>query len=374
MAAWNLTRQGINVLMLDAGTKFDRSKFWTHVQPWEARERTAKGEKPPQFFLDTKEQPYLTPARQAVRADSRLGARRQDERVGPRQPPLLRSRLQGAGERRLGNPLADQIQGRRAVLRQGRTADRRLRRRRRLRRAAGQQVPAPAAGAALRRAAAEEGVRAAWTSRSWPAGAPIDAAAERLSARVTTAATAAPGCDTASFFCSADHLLPAALKTGKLEIRSNAVVARVLVDENGLAKGVQYFDRVDGQGAPGARQGRRHGRVGRRHDPHPAEFEVRQASRTASATARDVIGRYLCEQIRVHVAGFLPQLYGQAAQNDRGIGGEHIYMPRFTHRRKDPRVHPRLPDAVLEHRLPAGEPARAREARATASAPSSSAT
>ena len=62
MAAWNLTRKGINVLMLDAGTKFDRSTFWTHVQPWEcARAARRSGEKPPQFFLDTKEQPYLTP-------------------------------------------------------------------------------------------------------------------------------------------------------------------------------------------------------------------------------------------------------------------------------------------------------------------------
>ena len=61
MAAWNLTQKGIKVLLLDAGDKFDRSKYWTHVQPWEARERTARGERPPQFFLDTKEQPYLTP-------------------------------------------------------------------------------------------------------------------------------------------------------------------------------------------------------------------------------------------------------------------------------------------------------------------------
>src|SRR4029077_9414478 len=61
MAAWNLTRQGIDVVMLDAGTKFDRSKYWTHVRPWEARARKAKGEKETQFFLDTKEQPYLTP-------------------------------------------------------------------------------------------------------------------------------------------------------------------------------------------------------------------------------------------------------------------------------------------------------------------------
>ena len=37
MAAWNLTRQGVDVVVLDAGTKFDRAKFWTHVRPWEAR-------------------------------------------------------------------------------------------------------------------------------------------------------------------------------------------------------------------------------------------------------------------------------------------------------------------------------------------------
>src|SRR4029078_2143725 len=61
MAAWNLTRQGIDVVMLDAGTKFDRTKYWAHVRPGEARAGTAKGEKEPQFFLDTKEQPYLTP-------------------------------------------------------------------------------------------------------------------------------------------------------------------------------------------------------------------------------------------------------------------------------------------------------------------------
>src|SRR5947209_16805928 len=58
MTAWNLTRKGINVLMLDAGEKFSRSKFWTHVKPWQARERVARGEQPPVFELDIKEQPY----------------------------------------------------------------------------------------------------------------------------------------------------------------------------------------------------------------------------------------------------------------------------------------------------------------------------
>ena len=46
----------------------------------------------------------------------------------------------------------------------------------------------------------------------------------------------------------------------------------------------------------------------------------------------DVIGRYLCEQIRLNVTGFLPVLVGTPTRNDRGIGGEHIYMPRFNHR------------------------------------------
>ena len=55
MAAWNLTRKGINVLLLDAGSKFDRANFWTHVQPWEAREREARGEHAQRFFLDTTE-------------------------------------------------------------------------------------------------------------------------------------------------------------------------------------------------------------------------------------------------------------------------------------------------------------------------------
>ena len=47
MAAWNLTRQGVDVLLLDAGERFDRSTFWTHVTPWEARARRARGEQPP---------------------------------------------------------------------------------------------------------------------------------------------------------------------------------------------------------------------------------------------------------------------------------------------------------------------------------------
>jgi choline dehydrogenase-like flavoprotein len=50
-----------------------------------------------------------------------------------------------------------------------------------------------------------------------------------------------------------------------------------------------------------------------------------------------VIGRYLCEQIRFHVYAFMPELMGGPVYDDSGIGGEHIYMPRFNHRDGKPR-------------------------------------
>jgi choline dehydrogenase-like flavoprotein len=139
------------------------------------------------------------------------------------------------------------------------------------------------------------------------------------------------GCDTASFFNSADHLLPFALKTGHLEIRSNAVVARILVDDKGLARSVQYFDRQTGT---------EHQVLGKVIVVGASTVDsTRILLNSKSArhpnglgNGSDVIGRYLCEQIRFHVRGYLPQLAGTATRNDRGIGGEHIYMPRFNHR------------------------------------------
>ena len=65
MAAWNLTRKGAKVLMLEAGERFERADFWSHVKPWEARERRRRGERSPGFeTLPLRESPYETPAGQ----------------------------------------------------------------------------------------------------------------------------------------------------------------------------------------------------------------------------------------------------------------------------------------------------------------------
>src|SRR5437763_1450874 len=54
----------------------------------------------------------------------------------------------------------------------------------------------------------------------------------------------ARGCFTASYFNSPSVTLPAAAKTGKLTLVSDAVVSHLLMDRNGRAQGVHYIDRV----------------------------------------------------------------------------------------------------------------------------------
>jgi choline dehydrogenase-like flavoprotein len=331
MAAWNLTRQGIPVLLLDAGSKFDKSKFWTHVTPWEWRDKRAHGEKPIDFFLDTKEQPYLTPTErpfQLIRVWGHGGKTNAWGRVS-----LRYSDLDFTGPSRDGweipwpiryadiAPYYDKVDQLIGVYGGDDDSDS----------LPGSKffLPPPGPRCAerlLQKAGAKIGTpivsgRRANMTKSVHGSAPCH-----------YCGGCGRGCDTASFFCSADHLLPPALDTKKLTVRSNAVAARVLVDDNtGLANGVQYFDRISGA------EQRVYGKViivaascvdstrillnsKSRHHPN------------GLGNGSDVIGRYLCEQIRLHAKGFMPSLYGSGYKQDYGVGGEHIYMPRFNHR------------------------------------------
>ncbi|HEY8536232.1 MAG TPA: GMC family oxidoreductase, partial [Vicinamibacterales bacterium] len=333
MAAWNLTRKGIDVLLLDAGTKFDRSQYWTHVRPWEARARRAKGEQPPRFFLDTKEQPYLTPDGkpfELIRVWGHGGKTNVWGRVSLRYsdldfkgPAMDGWEIPWPIEYKDIAPYYDRVDQLIGVCGGDDDSDALPGSRYHL------PPPPPRCGERLLKRAFESLnipiVPTRRANRTRPLhGFPACHYCGNCGA----------GCDTASFFCSADHLLPEAMKTGHLELRSNAVVARVLVGDDGLANGVQYFDRITG------REERVYGKVivlgasavdttrillNSKSDRHP----------NGLGNGSDVIGRYLCEQIRVHVAGFLPALYGNEIFQDHGIGGAHIYMPRFNHRLKN---------------------------------------
>ncbi len=330
MAAWNLTRKGIDVLLLDAGEKFSRDDLWTHLTPWQERERKSRGQRPREVFLDTREQPYLTPEARPfdlVRVWGHGGKTNVWGRVS-----LRYSDLDFKAAERDGweipwpisyadiAPYYDQVEQLIGVC--GGDDDSEVLPGSRFL----QPPPAPrCAERLLMRAGARldipfvAGRRANMTraTRGFPA--------------CHYCGNCGRGCDTQSFFNSADHLLPFALETGKLEIRSNAVAARILVDHEGLASGVQYFDRKSG----GERAVM--GRVvvvgaSCVDSTRILLNSVSERHPNGIGNASDVIGRYLCEQVRVNVKGFLPKLFGTPRQNDLGIGGEHVYMPRFNHR------------------------------------------
>jgi choline dehydrogenase-like flavoprotein len=330
MAAFNLTAKGVPVLLLDAGDKFDRGKFWTHVRPWEARERRAKGQAPESFYLDTKEQPYKVPDGKHFDLTRVWGHGGKTNVWG--RVSLRLSEMDFKGPAQDGweipwpisyadvAPYYDKVEQLIGVC--GGTDDSEV--------LPGskflQPPPAPRCAERL----IQKGAKSLG----------LDVVAGRR-ANMTKVTRGFPpchycggcgaGCDTASFFNSADHLLPFALKTGKLEVRSNAVAARILVDDAGKARGVQYFDR----------------KTGAEHEVL-AKVVVVGASCVDSTrillnsksekypngigNGSDVIGRYLCEQIRLNAVGWMPALAGGPTVNDRGIGGEHIYLPRFNHK------------------------------------------
>ncbi len=328
MAAWNLTKQGVEVLVLDAGTKFNKASFWSHVRPWEARDRRRKGQSPPQFLLTKDEQPFLNATKDQDfdlwRVWGRGGKTNIWGRVSLRYAEANLQEPAHDGHEIPWPihysdiaPYYDKVEQWIGVC--GGTDDSEFLP------GSKHHLPAPALRCGehlLRRAAKSQGiditnVRRAVLTKEHNGKAPCH-----------YCGACGKGCDIGAFFNSTDYLLEPAMQTGKLEIRDNAVVSHVTVGSNGLADGVHYFDRKTGEA-----------------HTVKARVVVMAASCVDStrillnsksskhpngiANSNDVIGRYLCEQVRFHIYGFVPELMGKKTQNDDGIGGEHIYMPRW---------------------------------------------
>ena len=333
MAAWNLTRQGVKVLVLDAGSKFDRDRFWTHVLPFEADERLRNGGPRPEFYLDKEEQPYLTPEGkpfQLTRVWGHGGKTNVWGRVSLRMSDLDFTAAERDGwgapwpiRYRDIAPYYDRVEELIGVF--GGDDDSEV--------LPGSKhlMPPPALRCGeviLSKAARHLGIpvvrmrRANLTRnhRGFPA--------------CHYCGNCGSGCDTASFFNSADHLLPFALETGNLRIQSNAVVSRILVDDDGRASEVQYFERASG------REQRVRCRtviVGAACMDSTRILLNSKSERSPNGLGNgsDALGRHFCEQVMVHVRGFLPQLFDLGYRNDDGADGGHIYLPRFNHRTKN---------------------------------------
>ena len=331
MAAYNLAAKGVKVLMLDAGGTFDRNAFWAHVLPFQRVARARAGEHPPQIYLDPDEQPYLTPDGKPyllTRVWGRGGKTNVWGRVSLRMSDLD---FQAAERDGWGIPWpiryadiapyydrVDQLIG---VCGGDDDSDVLPGSRYHM------PVPPPRCGEVI--------IRTAAASVDIPA-VPIRRANLTRDHRGFRAChhcgACGQGCRTASRFSSSDHLIPFALETGNLEIISNAVVARILVDERGRASGVQYFDRQTGA----ERQVRARVVIVGASCMDSTRILLNSKSSAypnGLGNTSDMLGRNVAEQMMAHVRGFLPQLFGRGYTNDDGIDGGHLYIPRFNHRR-----------------------------------------
>ncbi|UZR92686.1 GMC oxidoreductase [Chondrinema litorale] len=134
------------------------------------------------------------------------------------------------------------------------------------------------------------------------------------------------GCSTYSNFSSPPVLVNPALETGKLNLILNAMAREVTTNDEGLATGVSYVSKEDGQ------------------DYHvKAKVVILAASACSSArillnskssrfpnglaNSSDLVGKYLMDSTGADMAGIIPKMMDSIPYNEDGIGGMHLYIP-----------------------------------------------
>jgi len=134
-------------------------------------------------------------------------------------------------------------------------------------------------------------------------------------------------------FSSSSCLVIPAMKTGNLDLITNAMVREVVTDKNGVATGVSYVSKEDMQ-----------------EYTAKAKVVILGASSCESArillnskstvytngcaNSSGLVGRYLQDSTGASQSGFLPQLLDRKRYNEDGTGTIHIYAPWLTDNKK----------------------------------------
>jgi choline dehydrogenase-like flavoprotein len=134
------------------------------------------------------------------------------------------------------------------------------------------------------------------------------------------------GCSIKANFQSTTVLLPPAVKTGNLDIITDAMVREVTLDSSGKANGVMYIDRQ-------TKEDRR----------ASAKVVVLAASGCESArillnsksnlfpnglaNSSGKVGRYLMDTVGAGLGGQIPALENVPPHNEDGVSEMHMYMP-----------------------------------------------
>ena len=141
------------------------------------------------------------------------------------------------------------------------------------------------------------------------------------------------GCSIRANFQSTTVLIPPALETGNLDIRTHAVVYQVDVDKKGKATGVSFIDTLTGE-----------------HHSVKAKSVVLAASAYESTrillnsknqlfpqgigNEYGQVGRYLMDTPEGNNLAHFPALEKLPPRNDDGIGLHHMYVPWWGHKQQ----------------------------------------
>lgn len=138
------------------------------------------------------------------------------------------------------------------------------------------------------------------------------------------------GCSTASRFSTLDTIIPTLVGRRNFTLRTGAAVHRVLLDQTGRARGVEFIDTQSG-----------HSYEARARVVVIGAGAMASTRILLNSTTRDmpqgitnssgVLGHYLMDNFKSgFVGGWLPPLRASQILNDDGAGGGHLYIPRHT--------------------------------------------
>lgn len=141
------------------------------------------------------------------------------------------------------------------------------------------------------------------------------------------------GCTVYGDFSASSVLVKPAMKSGHVDLYTNAMVREVLTDGNGKATGVAYVDKTDLQEysvnarvvvlAASACESARL-LLNSKSAKHP----------NGLANSSGVVGKYLHDSTGSSRGGFLPQLMDRKRYNEDGVGGMHMYVPWWGDNKK----------------------------------------
>jgi choline dehydrogenase-like flavoprotein len=134
-------------------------------------------------------------------------------------------------------------------------------------------------------------------------------------------------------FSSTNVLIYPALKTGNVDVVANAMCREVLTNKDGLATGVSYISKEDNQeyqvnakvvivAASTCESARL--LLNSKSQRHP----------NGLANSSDVVGRYLHDSTGAAMGGVLPSLFDRKRYNEDGVGGLHVYSPWWLDNKK----------------------------------------